>query len=114
MGIIVGVVICYQVLATDVADHLPEFATLKAMGYGDAYLAGVVLKQALWLAVAGFVPAALLSAGLYFVLNRWTGLPLHMTAWVAGQVLVMTVLMCGASGLLALRKLRTAEPADLF
>src|SRR5207237_39906 len=56
MGLIVGVVICYQVLATDVADHLPEFATLKAMGYGDAYLAGVVLKQALWLAVVGFVP----------------------------------------------------------
>jgi putative ABC transport system permease protein len=114
MGLVVGVVICYQVLATDVADHLPEFATLKAMGYGDGYMAGVVLTQALWLAVVGFVPGALLSAGLYWVLNWRTGLPLQMTIGVAVLVLGLTVLMCSVSGLLALRKLRTADPADLF
>jgi putative ABC transport system permease protein len=114
MGLIVGVVICYQVLATDVADHLPEFATLKAMGYGDAYLGGVVLQQALWLAVVGFVPGCLLSGLLYWGLGALTGLPLVMTVPRAGLVLLLTVLMCGVSGLLTLRKVTTADPADLF
>src|SRR4051812_43615594 len=91
MGGIVGVVICYQVLATDVADHLPEFATLKAMGYSDRYLAGVVLSQALLLAVVGFIPGVLLSGLLYLILGRVTGLPLLLTPLRAAVVLLMTV-----------------------
>jgi putative ABC transport system permease protein len=114
MGLIVGVVICYQVLATDVANHLPEFATLKAMGYSDRYLAGVVLKQALILAVVGFIPGAFLSGSLYMILGQLTGLPLLMTPPRAGIVLMLTVFMCSASGVLTVRKLRSADPADLF
>jgi len=107
-------VICYQVLATDVADHLPEFATLKAMGYSDRYLAGIVLRQALLLAVAGFIPGLILSGILYFVLGQLTGLPLLLTVPRAGIVLALTVLMCSASGVLTVRKLQSADPADLF
>jgi putative ABC transport system permease protein len=114
MGGIVGVVICYQVLATDVADHLPEFATLKAMGYSDRYLASVVLKQAVLLAVVGFIPGFMLSAALYYALGELTGLPLLMTLPRAGLVLALTVLMCSASGVLTVRKLQSADPADLF
>jgi putative ABC transport system permease protein len=114
MGGIVGVVICYQVLATDVADHLPEFATLKAMGYSDRYLAGVVLKQALLLALVGFIPGCALSGVLYYALGEVTGLPLLLTVPRAGVVLLFTVLMCSASGVLTVRKLRSADPADLF
>jgi putative ABC transport system permease protein len=114
MGLIVGIVICYQVLATDVADHLPEFATLKAMGYSDRYLAGVVLKQALLLALVGFIPGCVLSGVLYYALGEVTGLPLLLTVPRAGVVLLFTVLMCSASGVLTVRKLRSADPADLF
>jgi putative ABC transport system permease protein len=114
MGLIVGVVICYQVLATDVADHLPEFATLKAMGYSDRYLAGIVLKQALLLALVGFVPGCVLSGVLYHALGEVTGLPLSLTVPRAAVVLLFTVLMCSASGVLTVRKLRSADPADLF
>lgn len=114
MGLVVGVVICYQVLATDVADHLPEFATLKAMGYSDRYLGGIVLKQALLLALVGFVPGCLVSAGLYYALGEVTGLPLLLTVPRAAIVLAFTVLMCSASGVLTVRKLRSADPADLF
>src|SRR5438105_15919755 len=99
MGLIVVVVICYQVLATDVADHLAEFATLKAMGYGGSYLAGVVLQQALLLALVGFVPGCLVSWLLYRVLEQATGLPLLLTIPRVGAVLGLTVLMCSLSGL---------------
>lgn len=37
MGILVGLVIVYQVLSTDVADHLREYATFKAMGYDQMF-----------------------------------------------------------------------------
>lgn len=114
MGLIVGVVICYQVLATDVADHLPEFATLKAMGYSDRYLTGVVLKRALLLAVVGFIPGVLLSGLLYLILGELTGLPLLLSPPRAAVVLLLTVVMCAASGILTVRKLRSAQPADLF
>jgi putative ABC transport system permease protein len=114
MGLIVGVVICYQVLATDVADHLPEFATLKAMGYSDRYLAGVVLKQALLLALVGFIPGVLLSGLLYLILGQLTGLPLVLSPPRAAVVLLLTVVMCSASGIMTVRKLRSAQPADLF
>ena len=114
MGLIVGVVICYQVLATDVADHLPEFATLKAMGYSDRYLAGIVLQQALLLAIVGFMPGVVLSGLLYWILGYATGLPLLLTIPRAGLVLLLTIVMCSASGMLTVHKLRSADPADLF
>ena len=84
MGFVVGVVICYQILSADVADHLPEYATLKAIGYTDRYLTGVVLREGLLLAVLGYVPALGLSWLLYRLLGAWTGLPLVMTVGRAG------------------------------
>ena len=38
LAVVVGIVILYQVLATDVTKHLPEYATLKALGYRDRFL----------------------------------------------------------------------------
>ena len=73
MGLIVGLVICYQILSTDVTERLSEYATLKAIGYSDRYLGGVVFLQAFCLAAAGFVPGVLASLGLYAALAGVTG-----------------------------------------
>jgi putative ABC transport system permease protein len=114
MGFVVGVVICYQILSTDVADHLPEYATLKAIGYTDRYLTGVVLREGLLLALLGYLPALGLSWLLYRLLGAWTGLPLVMTAGRAGFVLLLATVMCAFSGFLALRRVRAADPAEVF
>jgi putative ABC transport system permease protein len=114
MGFIVGIVIVYQVLYTDVADHLPEYATLKAMGYGDRYLLIVVFQQALILAIIGYLPGVLVATGLYNLARGATGLPMIMTAEKAMNVLILTIVMCCASGAIAIRKLRDADPADIF
>jgi putative ABC transport system permease protein len=114
MGFVVGMVICYQVLSSDVADHLAEYATLKAIGYPNRYLSGVVLREALVLAGAGFVGGLLASALLYRGLAWLTGLPMRLSPGRAGLVLALTVLMCVGSGLLALRKVREADPAEVF
>lgn len=114
MGFIVGIVIVYQILYTDVADHLPEYATLKAMGYTDRYLLWVVFQEAIILGVIGFLPGLGFSLVMYFNAARSTGLPIIMTVTRALTVLILTIVMCCLSGGVAVGKLRAADPADIF
>jgi len=114
MGLLVGVIICYQILFTDIHDHLAEFATLKAMGYGPYYFLRFVMLQSLYLSVFGFLPGWLLSWGLYLWLSDWTGLVMVLTTKRVLLVFCLTFLMCTISGALAVRKLWAADPATLF
>ncbi|MGE6739809.1 FtsX-like permease family protein [Allorhizobium pseudoryzae] len=114
MGVLVGIVIVYQVLSTDVADHLKEYATLKAMGYPHSFFFGIVLEEALVLGVLGFVPGFLLSNLIYSLLSGVTALPIAMTGQRAVMVLVGALAASVISGSLATRRLKGADPADLF
>lgn len=114
MGFVVGVVIVYQVLFADVNDHLAEYATLKAMGYPDKSLLIVVFQEAIILAVLGFIPGFGFSIGMYGVLEALTQMPLSMQSAVALRVFFLTVIMCSASGAIAIRKLHSADPAEVF
>ncbi|GAB4217106.1 MAG: ABC transporter permease DevC [Synechococcales cyanobacterium] len=114
MGFVVGIVIVYQILYTDVSDHLAEYATLKAMGYTDIYLLGVVFQEALTLALLGYVPAFGLATILYGLTRQATLLPIFMTIDRATFIFVLIVLMCFISGAIAVRRLRAADPADIF
>jgi len=114
MGFVVGSVIVYQILYTDVSDHLPEYATLKAMGYGDRYLFGVVFKEALLLSVLGYLPGLAISQGIYVVTAQNTGLPIAMSSGRIVLVFFFTIIMCCGSGALAMRRIRSADPAEIF
>ncbi len=114
MGLVVGMVIVYQILFSDIASHLREYATLKAMGYSNLYLARAVLSAAALLAVLGFLPGLALSSVLYDVVGKGTFLPLQMEAGRATGVFLMIFAMCALAGMLAMRKLRDANPADMF
>jgi putative ABC transport system permease protein len=114
LGFVVGVVICYQILSSDVADHSAEYATLKAIGYPNRYLSLVVLQESVILAVAGFVPGLVITAGAYLFLTDLSSMPLRFTAGRVGLLLGLTVLMCVASGLLAVGKVKKVDPADVF
>ncbi len=114
MGVLVGLVIVYQVLSTDVADHLREYATFKAMGYPHRFFLGIVFEEALILGSIGFLPGFVLSLGIYAAMAQATGLPVAMTPLRAALVFVGTVAACAASGALATRRLRAADPAELF
>jgi putative ABC transport system permease protein len=114
MGFIVGVVVVYQVLYADVTDHLPEYATLKAMGYSDGALLIVIFQEALILGVMGFLPGFVASLGMYNFLAGLTRLALVMRVDVAVTVFVLTLMMCTFSAAIASSKLRSADPADVF
>ena len=110
----VGVVIGYQVLSTDVNDHMAEYATFKAMGYRNGYLLGVVFEEAIILAVIGFLPGVAVSLGLYQLARNATALPMYMSLARILWVLGLTVGMCAISGAIATRRLQAADPADIF
>ncbi|MBD1932063.1 MULTISPECIES: ABC transporter permease DevC [Cyanophyceae] len=114
MGFIVGVIIVYQVLSTDVNAHMGEYATFKAMGYRNRYLLMVVFEEAVILAIIGFIPSIAISAGLYHLTRNATNLPLYMTVARGIFVLMLTMVMCTLSGAIATRKLQSADPADMF
>ena len=114
VGFVVGSIIVYQILFGDVMNSLPQYATLKAMGYTDRYVISVVIQQSAILAFVGFIPGVLSSMGLYWLLATVTKLSVFMTATRALQVLLLTFVMCVGSGALATRKLVQLDPADVF
>jgi putative ABC transport system permease protein len=114
MGFVVGCVIVYQVLYSDVSDHLAEYATLMAMGYKLPSLLGVVAREGLLLAVLGYLPAYAAGEGLYWLVRSATQLPVAMDTTRATTVFTMILVMCMASAALAMRRLADADPAEIF
>jgi len=114
MGVIVGGVMVYQVLYTDVTDHLKEYATLKAMGFSNKFILGIVIQEAILLGVSSFIPSTLVSAGMYAFLTSASGISIQMTHQKIGLVGALTVGICAASAAIAVNKLRDADPASVF
>jgi putative ABC transport system permease protein len=114
MGFIVGVAIVYQVLYSDVSDHLSEYATLKAIGYSSRSLLFVIFQEALFLAILGYIPGFIATLGMYQLLTNLTRLELIMTVNLALTVFILTLAMCLISAAIASNKLRAADPADVF
>jgi putative ABC transport system permease protein len=114
VAFLVGAAIVYQVLSADIANRLPEFATLKAMGYSKGYLSRVVLVQAAAIGLIGFVPGWLASAVLFAVTRSKAHLPMEMGTLLPPVVLMLSIVMCSFSGLIALRKVHRVDPAELF
>ncbi|MGV0024984.1 ABC transporter permease DevC, partial [Phormidesmis priestleyi ANT.L61.2] len=114
IAFIVGAVIVYQILYSDVTEHLPEYATLKAMGFRDRYLLIVVFQESLILAALGFVPGTAIALGIYQITNLATMLPMAMDLGRIVFVFILTAIMSSLSAAIAVRKLQTADPADIF
>jgi len=114
MGLLVGGVVVYQVLYTDVSDHLKEYATLKAMGFSSQFILIVVIQEAILLGVSAFIPATLVSAALYAGLSAVSGIELQMSADKSLLVGALTISTCAIASAIAIRKLSDADPASVF
>lgn len=114
VGFFIGFIVVYQILYTDVTNHLPQYATMKAMGFSNGYLRGLILAQSLQLGLLGFVPGTLIAAMLYAALRNVTQLPLTLDPARGVFLAAVTVVMCALSGLFAIRRLSSADPAEVF
>ncbi|MFZ9535385.1 MAG: ABC transporter permease DevC [Vulcanococcus sp.] len=114
MGLLVGGVVVYQVLYTDVSDHLKEYATLKAMGFANNFILILVVQEAFLLGVSAFIPATLISAGMYAFLTSASGIRIEMTSGKTALVGILTLSVCAISSAIAIRRLKDADPASVF
>jgi putative ABC transport system permease protein len=114
VAFLIGSVVLYQVLALEVGSRISEFATMKAMGFSQHRIYRIGVEQGLIFALLGYVPAFLLALVLYRVVFSLSRLPLFMEAGRAGLILLLTLFMCAIASVLALKKLRRADPAELF
>jgi putative ABC transport system permease protein len=114
IGFMVGMMISYQILYNDLSDQLPQYATLKAIGYESAYLIRVVLTQASIYALFGFAPALIVAAFLYHLVGEIALLPLNMTFGIAFGTFILTLSMCLVAAMLAVRRVLAADPAEVF
>lgn len=114
VGFFIGAVVVYQILYTEVTNHLPQYATMKAMGFSDSFLLRIVLNQSIILSLLGYFPGFVLALWLYRVATNAIQMEFTMTIERAVFVFFLTMLMCGISAMIALRKVKTADPADVF
>lgn len=114
VGFIVGMLISYQIIYTDLSDQLPQYATLKGMGFQTGYLMRIVFEQAGLSALVAYVPAWLLTVVLYWVIGDLALLPMRMTLQLTLLSFGLTLGMCLLSAALALRRVIAADPAEVF
>jgi putative ABC transport system permease protein len=114
VGFVVGTLISYQIIYTELADRLPQYATLKGIGYENSYLIASVLRQALLTGIAGYIPAWLLCLAVYKIVGDIALLPLQMTLSLTLISLSLTLGMCLLAGAIAIRRVITADPAEVF
>ncbi|NES85481.1 MAG: FtsX-like permease family protein [Moorea sp. SIO2B7] len=114
VGFFVGVIIVYQILYSEVSEHLSDYAVLKARGFKHRYFLGVLFQEALLLAIMGYIPGLAITLGLYEITRNATALPMYMTFKRVIFVLLLTIIMCFTSGVISMNKLKEADPADLL
>ena len=114
VAFVVGSVILYQTLATQILRYMPQYAVLKAMGYSTWYLGDVVLRVAGIMSVVAFVPAAIFAVVIYAIVRAATMLPIQMTPGRLASVFAITLVMSAGSALLSIRVVGRADPVDLF
>jgi putative ABC transport system permease protein len=114
VAFIVGAVILYQILSSEISNRLREYATMKAMGYTERTIYGVGITQGLYFSLMGYFPSLLLSFILYRVLRAMSGFPVYMDAGRAAFVFALVIAMCAIAAALSLGKIKRADPADLF
>lgn len=113
LGIIVGTVIVAQTLYSSTKDHLPEFATLRAMGSSNRYIYSVIMYQALLNAVIGFCLASVI--GFIVVAITTNGaLPVTITPTLMAGIFALTVVMCVLSAFAAIARVVRIDPVVVF
>ncbi|MCF8063544.1 MAG: ABC transporter permease [Deltaproteobacteria bacterium] len=114
IGFVIGVIICYQILYNEITDHMPQYATLRAMGFSDRFLRKTVVQEALWLSALGFIPGLAFGYLLYAVIEYYTGILMFLTIGRIALIFCFTIVMCAIGGLIAVKRVTSADPASLY
>ena len=113
-GLVIGVLICYQVLFNEINDHLTQFATLRAIGFPNGFLSRIVVEEALIVSLVGFGLGSAVSYWLYDFIAKESAMVMNFHLSSTLMIFGLSVLMCLTAGLIAARKCLETQPADLY
>ena len=113
-GFVIGAITCYQTLFNEIMDRLPQYATLRAMGFSDLYLQRVICEQALLLACGGFAMGLVLALAANAYIGGAAALPMRLSLNSTLGTLALTTGMSLLAGWIAMRLLASAKPDELY
>jgi putative ABC transport system permease protein len=114
IGFFVGIIVVYNIIYTDINNNLPQYGTLRAIGYSNSYLFAIIVLQSAILAIIGFFPGLFASILIYQVMAKSTGLLVEMSLGVASLVAILTIFMCILAGLIGAKKIQGLDPAEVY
>jgi putative ABC transport system permease protein len=114
VSLIVGCVSVYQILSSDVAENLRQYATLKAIGYPDSYFLHLTFEKAWLLTSLAYPLGFLLAMVVYLCATHLTLVPLVMTTTRATGVYALILATAAGAGMLAMDRLRRSDLAELL
>jgi len=114
VAMVVAAVVVYQVLSNDVREHLPEYATLRAMGYSTPRLAGILVFQSILYMLISFAVAVVIAVVVYQATEALAGIPMVLTRENLALTFALAMVVGALTGGLTVNRLRLAQPADLF
>ena len=113
LGLVIGVVITGQTLYASAMDHLPDYATLRAMGAPVGYLNRIIIKQALANSAGGYI-VGISIALLLIWLSRDGQMAMRLPWQIVTGLGALTIVMCTLAGLAALRRVANVNPTSIF
>jgi putative ABC transport system permease protein len=111
---LVGTVIIIQVLSTEVANRMKEYAVLKAMGSSPAFVYGIGVTQSVLVGLGGLLPALAAGAGVLWYIELRTHLESALGLALSGKMLAITLAASICAAAVVLGRVQRADPAALY
>ena len=113
LGFLIGLVVVSQTIYANTMENLEEYATLKALGASQIFVARIVLIQAL---ICGVIGSALGLLAVIPSINYAKSLIPWISApwWLPGAMVVPSLAMCSLASILSVRTALTVEPGRVF
>ena len=113
LGLFVGLVMVAQTLYALVLDRLPEYGTLKAMGATERQVFGLLVTQAMVMAIVGSV-AGLFVVDLVQQHFSTPKAPIVVPWWLSLGSCALVLLICLVSSLLPYLRIRKVDPVTVL
>jgi putative ABC transport system permease protein len=113
LGFLIGLVVVSQTIYANTMENIEEYATLKALGASQTFVARIVLTQALICGVVGSVLGLLAvvpSITYAKSLIPWISAPW----WLPCAMVVPSLAMCSLASIVSVRSALTVEPGRVF
>jgi putative ABC transport system permease protein len=113
LGFLIGLVIVSQTIYANTLENIEEYATLRALGARQFFVARIVLTQAL---LCGAVGSALGLLIVVPVLGHARSLIpwIYTPWWLPGAMVIPSLLMCSLASVVSVRRALTVEPGRVF